>query len=70
MTDSLPAAPLTLDGSFVLHQMFRLRWPAWRALAASDQKRIIERAAARFQEWERSKRNQARYFRCWATRAT
>jgi len=53
--DALPAVPLTLDGSYILHQMFRLRWAAWRALAASDQRRIIERAAARFGDWERNK---------------
>ena len=46
--DALPAAPLTLDGSFVLHQMFRVRWSAWRALADSDQKHILDRTVARF----------------------
>ena len=30
--DALPATPLTLDGSYLLHQMFRVRWPAWKAL--------------------------------------
>src|SRR5436309_209397 len=24
----LPATPLTLDGSYILHQMLRIRWPA------------------------------------------
>jgi chlorite dismutase len=52
--EALPPAPLTLDGSFILHQMFRVRWPIWRALAASDQKRILERATARFAHWERN----------------
>ncbi len=41
----LPAAPLTLDGSYVLHQMFRVRWSEWRALGVSDQKTILERAS-------------------------
>ena len=41
----LPAAPLTLDGSYILHQMFRIRWSEWRALGTSDQKTILERAA-------------------------
>ena len=40
----LPAAPLTLDGSYILHQMFRVRWSAWRALGASDQKHILDLA--------------------------
>jgi peroxiredoxin len=54
-SDALPAVPLTLDGSYILHQMFRVRWGSWRALAASDQKRIVERAATRFDAWEQSK---------------
>ena len=52
---ALPAAPLTLDGSFVLHQMFRVRWSAWRALADSDQKHILDRTVARFAAMEQSK---------------
>ncbi|MEZ5396894.1 MAG: hydrogen peroxide-dependent heme synthase [Bryobacterales bacterium] len=40
-----PPAPLTLDGSPVLHQMFRLRWPAWRALDADRRRAIAEQAA-------------------------
>jgi hydrogen peroxide-dependent heme synthase len=51
----LPATPLTLDGSYVLHQMFRLRWSAWRALADSDQKHILERSVARFAALEQNK---------------
>jgi chlorite dismutase len=26
---ALPPAPLTIEGASVLHQMFRVRWPAW-----------------------------------------
>lgn len=52
---ALPAAPLTLDGSFILHQMFRVRWSAWRALADSDQKHILDRTVARFAALEQSK---------------
>ncbi|HWO40474.1 MAG TPA: hydrogen peroxide-dependent heme synthase [Candidatus Eisenbacteria bacterium] len=50
----LPPVPLTLDGSYILHQMFRVRWSAWRALAASDQRHILERAIARFKIMEES----------------
>jgi peroxiredoxin len=60
--ETLPAAPLTLEGSFILHQMFRVRWPAWRALAASDQKRIVERATARFADWERNQQESSALF--------
>jgi len=60
--DVLPATPLTLDGSYILHQMFRLRWAAWRSLAASDQKRILDRAMARFGDWERNKEEPSALF--------
>jgi len=60
--DALPAAPLTLDGSFVLHQMFRLRWSAWRALAASDQKHILDHTGARFAAMEQSKEEPSALF--------
>jgi hydrogen peroxide-dependent heme synthase len=40
-TSALPATPLTLDGSFILHQMFRVRWPAWHALGNSEKKRVL-----------------------------
>jgi hydrogen peroxide-dependent heme synthase len=41
----LPAVPLTLDGSYILHQMFRIRWPEWRALCAADRREIVEEAS-------------------------
>lgn len=40
----LPPVPLTLDGSAVLHQMFRIRRPAWRALKGEQKARLIEPA--------------------------
>jgi len=42
---SLPGMPLTLEGSCVLHQMFRIRWTAWRAGALSEQERVLEEIA-------------------------
>jgi chlorite dismutase len=47
--ENLPAVPLTLEGACVLHQMFRFRWPAWRALAA-DRRAAIGAAATAFLE--------------------
>lgn len=32
----LPAVPLTLEGSCMLHQMFRFNWAAWRRLTEAD----------------------------------
>jgi len=37
-----------------LHQMFRVRWSAWRALADSDQKHILDRTVARFAAMEQN----------------
>ena len=51
---NLPAAPLTLDGSYILHQMFRVRWSAWRALGTSDQKAILDRATSMFAGLEKN----------------
>ena len=58
----LPAVPLTLDGSYILHQMFRLRWSAWRALGASDQKLILERATAMFASMEKNREEASALF--------
>jgi peroxiredoxin len=40
--------PETLDGWSLLHQMFRVRWSAWRELAASERERIAAEAASAF----------------------
>jgi chlorite dismutase len=58
----LPAVPLTLDGSYILHQMFRLRWSAWRALGASDQKHILDRAMAMFSGMEKNREEPSALF--------
>lgn len=39
--EGLPAAPLTLEGSYILHQMFRVRRLAWQALAPTERKGIL-----------------------------
>ena len=41
----IPAVPLTTEGYSVLHQMMRLRWPAWRALPASEKSAIAKEAS-------------------------
>ncbi len=43
---TLPAAPLTVEGASVLHQMMRVRWPAWNALPAGARAEIAAEAAA------------------------
>ncbi|HEV2396652.1 MAG TPA: hydrogen peroxide-dependent heme synthase [Candidatus Sulfotelmatobacter sp.] len=37
--------PLTTEGYSTLHQMFRLRWPAWRALPSAEKLAIGREAA-------------------------
>jgi chlorite dismutase len=58
----LPATPLTLDGSFLLHQMFRVRWQAWRALGSSEQKHILTRARAMFAAMEQNLQQATGFF--------
>ena len=43
MADISPV-PLTLEGASVLHQMFRFRWIAWRALSLPERERVIDEA--------------------------
>src|SRR6202162_4280472 len=40
----IPAVPLTTEGYSVLHQMVRLRWPAWRALPDAEKSAIAQEA--------------------------
>src|SRR5580698_1636363 len=42
--ENLPPVPLTIEGASVLHQMLRVRWPAWRALTASGRAEILAQA--------------------------
>jgi chlorite dismutase len=52
---ALPPTPLTLDGSFILHQMFRVRWTAWRALDSLEKKHVLIGATAAFSAMEAEK---------------
>ena len=42
----LHAVPLTIEGSSVLHQMFRFRWAEWRKLSTAQQHEIASEASA------------------------
>jgi chlorite dismutase len=50
--DNIPPVPLTLEGASLLHQMLRIRWPEWRALAAVRRDEIVGQAAAALAELE------------------
>jgi chlorite dismutase len=60
--ESLPAVPLTLEGASVLHQMMRVRWTAWKALAAGERSGIVEEAARALAEMERNPAGQSAAF--------
>jgi len=53
----IPAVPLTLEGSWVLHQMFRLRRKEWRSLPADQQTRILEGAVSFVSPLESPRKN-------------
>lgn len=50
----MPAVPLTLEGAWVLHQMFRLRRGAWKALDDCGQRSVLEEAARVLAPWEQA----------------
>ena len=49
----LPAVPITLEGSSVLHQMFRFDWESWKRLSVQDQREIETEALELFQTLEK-----------------
>ena len=53
MTDFSPV-PLTLEGSYVLHQFFRFDWKAWRSCAVDERKSIAAEAVSALQRLERA----------------
>lgn len=57
-----PAVPLTLEGSSILHQMFRVRWSAWKAATSVEQKLALEEATASLEEMEKSGQEQSAIF--------
>ena len=49
----IPPFPLTLDGSSVLHQMFRFDWGAWRRLDRTARDRAVAEVSALLEPLER-----------------
>ena len=48
----LPQVPLTLEGSSVLHQMFRFDWTAWRKLSSDERTTIAAEFSSLLARWE------------------
>ncbi len=46
----MPPVPLTLEGSCMLHQIFRFDWKGWRALSPAERERIAKAAEAKLKE--------------------
>jgi hydrogen peroxide-dependent heme synthase len=60
--ERLPPVPLTLEGASMLHQMLRVRWTAWKQLAAAERSAIAQEAAAALGEMERAPGGQSAVF--------
>ncbi|HEX3584804.1 MAG TPA: hydrogen peroxide-dependent heme synthase [Candidatus Angelobacter sp.] len=58
----LHAVPLTLEGSSVLHQMFRFRWAEWRKLSSAQQHEIAAEASAALLKMENDVAGQTALF--------
>jgi peroxiredoxin len=58
----IPAVPLTVEGYSVLHQMMRLRWPAWRALPPDQKSAILGETSAALSAMEQRSGGQSALF--------
>jgi chlorite dismutase len=52
-----PPVPLTLEGSFVLHQFFHFDWKAWRRLTLPERERVAAQAVTALHRLERESPN-------------
>jgi chlorite dismutase len=52
--ENLPPVPLTLEGASVLHQMLRVRWPAWRSLSVAQREGILNSAGSALSAMEKA----------------
>jgi chlorite dismutase len=58
----LHAVPLTLEGSSVLHQMFRFQWAEWRKLKDSAKREILSEASTALEKMEHHVSGQSALF--------
>ncbi|HUA19997.1 MAG TPA: hydrogen peroxide-dependent heme synthase [Bryobacteraceae bacterium] len=59
---SLPAVPLTLEGSSMLHQMLRVRWTAWKTLPEAQRSELAQEASLALAQMERNTGGQSAAF--------
>jgi hydrogen peroxide-dependent heme synthase len=50
--ENLPPVPLTIEGASILHQMLRVQWAAWRALASGERAEILAQASTALSRME------------------
>ena len=62
VSDEIPAVPLTIEGYSVLHQMMRVRWAAWRPLAAAEKRAILDEAGGVLAAMEQNAAGQSALF--------
>jgi len=58
----LHTVPLTLEGSSVLHQMFRFRWNEWRKLSEKEKRGILNEAGSALEKLEHHVNGQSALF--------
>jgi hydrogen peroxide-dependent heme synthase len=59
---ALHGVPLTLEGSNVLHQMFRFRWAEWRKLTDAQRRDVTAEAAQGLERMEHDGQGQSALF--------
>src|SRR5579884_3619734 len=58
----IPAVPLTLEGSSVLHQMLRFDWARWRTLTAGERNSVAQEAESVLGKLEQGKTSASAIF--------
>ena len=60
--ETFPPVPLTLEGSYILHQMCHVRWSAWKALSSAARTEVAQEATALFTQMEQAAEEQSALF--------
>lgn len=61
-SQELHGVPITIEGSSVLHQMFRFRWAEWRKLSDAQRREITSEAAGALEKMEHDVNGQSALF--------
>src|SRR5579872_1344925 len=62
ISTDIPPVPLTIEGYSVLHQMMRVKWPAWRALDTVQKDQILQEATGSLSKMEQNTSGQSGMF--------